>query len=133
MLNIINKTRSKIDLHVVNKAANVFLKTYKKEKLELSIVFVGDRIIKKLNKNYRGKDKVTDILSFEGDDLEFGEIIISFQQIKRQSKLYSKNINEELIFILVHGLLHLSGYNDDTENERKNMIRLGNEFIKKYL
>lgn len=133
MLNIINKTRSDIDLKAVERTAAIFLKKYKKESLELSIVFVGDNTIRKLNKIYRGKDHVTDILSFEGEDPEFGEIIISYQQIKRQSRLYSKNLNEELIFILIHGLLHLCGYTDDNENDRLSMIKLGERFIKKYL
>ena len=129
MIEINNKTKSRIDLNLVKKAADRFLRVYKKNKYEVSIAFVGDRVIRKLNRNYRETDKVTDILSFPGEGDFLGEIIIDYAQIKRQAKKYGKTIKQELVFILVHGLLHLSGYNDKTEKGRREMERLGEKFI----
>lgn len=130
MTDVTNKTRSKIDLNLVIKVSERFLEL-NNEKRDVSIVFVGDRRIRNLNKFYRQKDKVTDILSFDGDRDFFGEIIIDYAQIKRQSKIFSKSVKDELVFILIHGLLHLQGYDDKTEKGRLEMEKLGEEFVKK--
>jgi len=129
MVEINNKTRSKIDLGLVRKTTEKFLKYYKLKGKEVSIAFVGDKTIKKLNKKYRGKDNVTDVLAFVGENNYLGEIVIDYAQIKRQAKRFSGGVKEELIFILVHGLLHLLGYEDETERGKKKMERLGEEFI----
>jgi len=102
-----------------------------KEKRDVSIVFVGDVRMQALNKAYRHKDKVTDILSFDGDRDLFGEIIIDYAQIKRQAKIFSKSVKDELVFILIHGLLHLQGYDDKTEKGRLEMEKLGEKYVKK--
>ena len=132
MIEINNKTRSKINIALVKHVAEKFLNYYKINK-NISIAFVGDTVIKKLNKNYRGKDKITDILSFDGEGEDLGEIVINYMQIKRQSRKYSKTVQDELVFILVHGLLHLIGYDDQTEKTRKVIIKKGEDFIKKFL
>jgi probable rRNA maturation factor len=129
-VNIVNKTRTKMDIALVRKISEKFLKKYKKDKLELSVVFVGDKRIKTINRTYRRYDKITDILSFEGEDESFGELIIDYAQIKRQARNFNNTIKNELIFILVHGLFHLLGYEDKTEKEEKSMIRLGENFIR---
>ena len=130
MIEINNKTRSKIDLELVKKTAEKFLKYYKLKKKEVSIAFVGDTTIKELNKQYRDQDNITDVLAFCGEDDCLGEIVIDYAQIKRQAKRFSNSVKEELVFILVHGLLHLLGHEDKTEKGKKNMERLGEEFIK---
>jgi probable rRNA maturation factor len=132
MIEIINKTRQKINIKAAEKAAKLFLFEHKLEDKELSVAFIGDKKMKALNRDYRGKDQPTDILSFAGDDGSLGEIIIDYQQIKRQAKEYSSSIDQELIFILVHGLLHLLGYDDESEEDRNKMINRGARFIKKY-
>lgn len=131
MVEAINRTKAKIDLKLVENVAEKFLQVYKIKNREVSIAFVSDSEIKKINKQYRHLDKVTDVLSFAGEDNFLGEIIIDFAQIKRQAKEFDKKVKDELIFILVHGLLHLAGYDDKTEKERLEMIGLGEKFIKK--
>ncbi|MFC1678104.1 rRNA maturation RNase YbeY [Patescibacteria group bacterium] len=125
-----NITRSRIDLSLIKKVTQAFLKNYKIKNKEVSIALVGDKRIKDLNKAYRSKDQVTDVLAFPGEDEFLGEIIINYAQIKRQAKKFSKCTREELIFILVHGLLHLLGYTDKTENDREKMLKLAENFIK---
>jgi len=128
-IEINNTTKSKINLALVHKVVEVFLKKYQKTKSEVSIAFVGDAKIKKLNKEYRGFDKVTDILSFDGEDNFLGELVIDYNQIKRQAKKFKHSIKYELIFILIHGLLHLIGYDDETEKRRVEMEKLGEGFM----
>ncbi|MCG2691057.1 rRNA maturation RNase YbeY [Candidatus Parcubacteria bacterium] len=129
MIEINNKTKSRIDLNLVKKIADNFLKTHKNRNCEVSIAFVGDRVIRKLNRNYRKIDKVTDVLSFPGEGIFLGEVIIDYAQIKRQAREFGSSVNDELVFILVHGLLHLLGYDDKTEKGAKEMERLGEKFI----
>ena len=133
MVEAINRAKAKIDLKLVENVAEKFLQAYKIKKKEVSIAFVGDSTIKKLNREYRHQDKITDVLSFTGEGDFLGEIIIDYAQIKRQAKEFGKKINEELVFILVHGLLHLIGYNDKTENGRLEMVKLGDKFINRKL
>ncbi len=135
-ISIINKTRSKVDLKFIEKVVDKFFRISKIRK-DVSIVLVGDKRIRDINREYRKKDKVTDVLSFEESEAGdfFGEIIIDYAQIKRQAKKYSRNTKEELGYMLIHGLLHLSGFEDHTEKGRKRMEELGdaifNEIIKK--
>lgn len=132
-IEINNQTNYKIDFELVKKVVRVFGRVYKIKNQEISLAFVSDAEIKKLNKTYRGLNQATDILSFSGDGDYLGEIIIDYDQIKRQAGDFNNSAEKELIFILTHGLLHLIGYNDKTENERLKMIKLGEEFIKNYL
>jgi len=138
MVEVNNTTKSKINLKLIKTIGEEFLNYYKKKDFDVSIAFVGDKKIRELNNKYRKKDKVTDILSFEGKDFFdyklknkfLGEIIIDYVQVKRQKKK-SKSLKEELVFILVHGFLHLIGYKDDTEKEAEEMEKMGIKFIKK--
>lgn len=125
-----NKIKAKINISLVKKISEKFLQKYRLTSHEVSIAFVSDQRIRELNRCYRHQDKITDVLSFAGEDKYLGEIIIDYRQIVRQAKRYDKTIKAELIFILVHGLLHLSGYNDDTEVERLKMIKRGEKFVK---
>jgi probable rRNA maturation factor len=129
MLEINNRTKYKISAKKFAVAAEKFLKSKKLAKKTVSLVFIGDAVMRNLNRRYRGLDKTTDVLSFAGDDDLLGEIVISPAQIKRQAKENSNTFEQELVFIFVHGLLHLAGYNDDTEKKRTAMIKMGEKFI----
>lgn len=131
MIEISNKTRGRLDEALVKKVLKLFLEENRIDR-DVSVVFLGDTAMRKLNKKYRGKDKATDILSFEGDDEFLGELVIDLQQIKRQAPKYSTSSREELIFILVHGLYHLLGYDDRTAEGHREMEILGRYFIKKH-
>lgn len=131
MLELTNQTKSKIDKKRIQEVVELFLKHHGKIKKTVSVVFISDETIKKFNKMYRHKDEVTDVLSFEGSGDSLGEILIDYAQIKRQAKEYSDSVEEELIFILVHGLLHLLGLSDETDEEAEQMDSLGRKFIKK--
>lgn len=135
MIEINNLTRFKINDKKVKTVIESFIRTYKIKNEDISVALVGERRIQKLNSQYRGKDAVTDILSFAGDDEFLGELVICPQQIIRQSRIHQsvnavKAAENEFIFILVHGLLHLIGMNDDSEKKRLAMIEEGGRFLK---
>jgi len=133
-IEINNRTKSRIALPALESAAAAFARAHKlKGDKELSVALVGDAEIKKLNRIYRGLNSPTDILSFAGEGGYLGELVIDYEQIKRQAKRFGNSAKQELIFIFVHGLLHLLGYDDKTEPERREMIERGERFIKKNL
>ncbi|MBI2459058.1 MAG: rRNA maturation RNase YbeY [Parcubacteria group bacterium] len=133
-IEINNLTKEKIDLRLVKRIISAFSRAYKVNKnKELSLAFVSDAVIKKLNNTYRGLNQTTDILSFAGEENFLGELVINYSQIKRQAGDFKNSAEKELVFILVHGLLHLIGCDDKTKKQRLEMIKLGEKFIKNYL
>lgn len=133
-IEINNKAGCDIDLNLVEKVVRIFCRVYKiSGKSEISLAFVSDREMRKLNFYCRGADRITDVLSFEGEGNFFGEIIMDYSQIKRQAKNSKTGAKDELIFVLVHGLLHLAGHDDDSERNMIKMIKSGKRFMKKYL
>ncbi len=135
LINISNRTASRVDLKELETVCRRFLLSRKLTRAELSVVLVGDSLMRRLNRQTRRQDKVTDVLSFRDSDAVvkdknfLGEIVIDYQQIKRQAKLYQTSVRQELVFILVHGLLHLVGYDDRTAAAARRMERLGRKFI----
>lgn len=135
---ITNKTKTEINPSLIKLVTEKFLLFYKKKNWGVSIVFLGDKEMTRVNNKYRKINKPTDVLSFvEEDNGVFaqekflGEVLMDYQQIKRQAKEKKIKEKEEMVFILVHGLLHLMGYNDKTDKEAKKMEDLGIKFIKK--
>ena len=98
-----------------------------------SVVFVEDEEIHKMNKEYRGVDRITDVISFaleDNKDIEYGEIrvlgdiFICIPQMKRQAIEYGHSEKRELAFLTVHGILHLLGYDHMNEEDEKRMFAL---------
>lgn len=86
-------------------------KTLLKKSKELIIVFTTDTKMRELNKSYRNRDYVTDILSFESEDSSsLGELALSLNKIRVQAREHRLKMHEELSYLLIHGVLHLLGY-----------------------
>lgn len=132
LFTVTNLTADKTIASGVKKAGERFIKVLAIKK-SVSVVLVGEARIRALNKKYRHKDKVTDVLSF-GDwgDKEFlGEIVICLPQIKRQAKQFGVSAREELIRMLAHGFLHLTGLDHEKfQVEEKRMIKKQEELVK---
>lgn len=96
-----------------------------------SITFVDKKKIQELNKNYRHIDKVTDVISFAFEDSEFfntevrvlGDIYICIPKMIEQAKEYGHSEKRELSFLIVHGILHLLGYDHMTKDEETIMFQ----------
>lgn len=100
----------------------------------LSIAFVSDREMRRLNKQWRGKDAVTDVLSFEleGQGLRSkkqGEILLSYTQAKRQAAERGHSTRDEVVFLLVHGILHVFGYDHERPTDAKRMFPLQTKIL----
>lgn len=101
----------------------------------VSISIVTEELIQKLNAQYRGKDKVTDVLSFNlGDDYDapemfLGEIFICYKKALEQSKYLNHSINYEIATLCIHGLCHLIGYDHQTDADYEKMKTKENQIL----
>jgi len=103
---------------------------------EVSLLVIGDAEVHRLNRDYRGKDRTTDVLSFGmigGENGAFvtppdgvkrlGEVIISYPQAERQAKDAGHSVKAEMALLVVHGVLHLLGYNHESAADKRKMWR----------
>lgn len=102
---------------------------------EISLVLTNDDTIHELNKQYREKDRPTDVLSFPlEDDIMLGDIIISIDTARRQAIENEINLDREVGFLFIHGLLHLMGYDHEiSEEDEKIMFELQEKILKKLI
>ena len=99
---------------------------------EVSITLVDDKQIHKLNKQYRGIDKATNVLSFElGDDVLLGDIFISLDTVKREAAQANISVPEHTAHMVVHGVLHLLGFDHITDDEARVMENKEIKILKK--
>jgi probable rRNA maturation factor len=87
-------------------------------KYELNIYFVGPKKIRSVNKKFRKKDYVTDILSFPFLEDDFGEIYICLDKVKQKSKLFDTNFENYLNYLFIHGMIHLKGLDHGDEMDK---------------
>jgi probable rRNA maturation factor len=88
----------------------------------LGVRFVGDREMRRVNRQFRGQDKTTDVLSFPGEEPHLGDILVSVPMARRQAAAAAHGVGGELKTLLLHGILHCLGY--DHETDRGEMERL---------
>lgn len=106
------------------RAAQTILESIGEPQAELSVELVGDGRMRRLNRLYRGKDRTTDVLAFAMREAWspcrrlLGDVVISVPTAMRQAKEAGRSLNEEIAALLVHGVLHLCGY-DHEKSERE--------------
>lgn len=101
-------------------------------KRDATIALVSDRSIRDLNRRFRGQDRVTDVLSFPTQAERFetdlwahlGEVIISTERAAAQAKRHGLSFSAEVRQLILHGLLHLCGYDHETDNGEMNRLEL---------
>jgi len=158
MIEVKNLTTVEIDKKFLKKIAKTILEGEKKGSVELSIALVGSSRIRKLNKRYRRKNQVSDVLAFGGDQkspkenkfpkgqakiknqkflifpsnkLSLGEIVICLSEVKKNAKRFNSTFEKELTLCLIHGILHLLGYDHEISNEKtQEMEQKQNHYLK---
>ncbi|MAN35840.1 MAG: rRNA maturation RNase YbeY [Candidatus Marinimicrobia bacterium] len=120
----------------INKDAICKLSTevFKREKFnnsQIDIILTDKKFLNSLKKKYFNMDVFTDVMAFNlGDDKNIdGEIYISIDDVLENSKLFSKTFNDEFKRIIIHGILHLCGYDDKTKEEKENMTLLEEKYL----
>lgn len=103
----------------LRKIAAALLIALRQNRAELSIALVGDKEMRPLNRRYREKNKTTDVLSFFVEEqpksgaVLLGDVVISVEQARRQAKERKKTLKSEMVTLLIHGILHLLGYDHE--------------------
>lgn len=113
------------------------LKQAKKE-ANINLHLIGDRRMKNLNHRYRGRDQTTDVLAFATDvgiasrqSSDLGDIFVSIPQVRRQAKAFSVTYTDEFYRMIIHGILHLLGYNHEKKGEAKIMFKAQEKYLKR--
>jgi probable rRNA maturation factor len=133
MIEVINRQRSrKLNAKQWREFGERALRAIDSNKQTATIVLVSDRAIRKLNRQFRGQDEVTDVLSFPNQPEPFeaenqsqlGEIVISIQRAAVQAKQNGLTFSNEVEQLILHGLLHLCGYDHETDDGEMNRLEL---------
>ncbi len=137
MIVISNLSRhQQIDTELVERISRSVLTEYGKPNAELSIAFVPRENIIELNKAWLGKDRETDVISFNlganPDGEEIGDIYICTDVAESNAREHGCTLTQELMRLVVHGVLHFVGFDDATDEQRREMHRLENKFLEQY-
>jgi len=136
MLNIENLTNLIIDIKLLEEISKALLKNHASREIDLTVC--NNQTIQEYNRDYRGKDKATDVLSFPihneiiSNDFQMplGSIVISADFVKEKAKEFGHTNNNELSLLFTHGLLHLLGF--DHEIDKGEMRKKEEEIIHKF-
>ena len=139
---VINRSGLKLAISPIQKAAQIALARQPQAEGEVTILLTDDDEVRQLNRQYRGIDEATDVLTFptaplpggasteprlpnaEGrmPNAPLGDIAIAVPYAKRQAQLRGVMLDHELQYLAIHGVLHLLGYNDETSEDRDRMF-----------
>lgn len=125
------------DYDYLNEVIEYTLKKFDSSDSILNIIFIDDEVMHEMNRDYRGIDRTTDVLSFALNDNKrieteinvLGDIYISIDKMKSQAVDYGHSEKRELSFLTVHGILHLLGYDHMNEDDEKIMFKLQKEIL----
>lgn len=126
MIEVVNRQRGvRIDTESWTSFAAKALEAIGKSDSSATVAFVSDKSIRKLNQQFRGVDKATDVLSFSADEPDnLGDIAVSVETATRQAKENRLSFENEVAQLILHGLLHLCGYDHETDNGEMNRLEL---------
>ncbi len=126
MVEVVNRQRGKkIDTEAWSTFAAKALDAIGNAESSATIAFVSDKNIRKLNQQFRNVDKATDVLSFPAEEeTNLGDIAISVETAAAQAKENGLTFDSEIAQLILHGLLHLSGYDHETDNGEMNKLEL---------
>ena len=107
------------------------LKHFKYKKAELGVIFCDDNYLKKINVKYLNHDFFTDVISFDYSENKIikGDVFVSVDRVKENASTFGVSFNDELFRVIIHGVLHLCGFNDKTVEEKKEMRKQENFFL----
>lgn len=138
----INETKEKLDfLDELKGLINYAIEYMNTKNVEFNIIFINNKKIHKMNREYRNIDRVTDVITFRLADYEdvkindttvLGDIYISLEKAKEQSVEYSHSYKREVAFLIVHGFLHLLGYDHMNKEDEVEMFSLQEEILDGY-
>ena len=138
-------SKRRVDLAKIEKIARKTLRFLKKDNLELNIFFFSSQKIRAMSRRFLGVDRATDVIAFPGDGTAgpaarkkgrrlpafFGDIAISLDKAAQNAAEYGTSFTDEVTLYVIHGILHLAGYDHRTKKDNIIMRRKENEFFQK--
>ena len=126
MVEVVNRQRRlQIDTEAWSTFATKALDVIGKSDWSATIAFVSDKRIRELNRQFRGIDKATDVLSFPAEEeSNLGDVAVSVETAATQARENGMTLDREIAQLILHGLLHLSGYDHETDNGQMNRLEL---------
>lgn len=125
-----NEFGYKEDYSYLDEVISIALKKENVENAVFSVIFVNEKRIRKINRECRGIDRVTDVISFAFEEASgvcpdyrfLGDIYVCIPRMEEQAREYGHSVKRELSFLVVHGILHLLGYDHMTKSEEEVMF-----------
>ena len=108
------------------------LKSEGKKTEDLNFIFCNDDYLSQLNLKYLGRDYLTDVIAFEHDSAYGGfngDIYISVQRTRENARIFNVSYRDELLRVMIHGVLHLVGYKDKTDSQKRSMRSVEDRYI----
>ena len=126
MVEVVNRQRRlQIDTEAWSTFAAKALDVIGKNDWSATIAFVSDKRLRELNRQFRGIDKTTDVLSFPAEEeSNLGDVAVSVETAATQARENGLTFDREIAQLILHGLLHLSGYDHETDNGQMNRLEL---------
>ena len=126
MVEVVNRQRRlQLDTEAWSTFAASALNAIGKSEQSATIAFVSDKRIRELNRQFRGIDKATDVLSFPAEEeANLGDVAVSVETAAVQAKESGLSFDDEIAQLILHGLLHLSGYDHETDTGEMNRLEL---------
>ena len=133
MIEVVNRQRKlPVDCEHWQAFATKALKVMPSDAAGVTVAFVSDRAMRELNRMWRHKQGTTDVLSFPAEQDQFekvegsslGDVVISVEQAARQAKENGLSFDQEIAQLMLHGLIHLCGYDHETDNGEMNRLEL---------
>ena len=133
MIEVVNRQRKvQVDCERWRAFAAKALKFAPADGAGVTVAFVSDRAMRELNGRWRGKRETTDVLSFpaaqdefeKAEGLSLGDVVISVEQAARQAEEHGLSFDEEVAQLILHGVLHLCGYDHETDKGEMNRLEL---------
>ena len=136
-VNIVYDVDPKTDIkdNSFNKICENIFRDKNHEEANITLILSGDEKLRELKNTFFQQDVFTDVITFNleesGDPIE-GEIYISLERVKENAKKFKQNEDLELRRVIIHGCLHLMGFDDQTSEDKKEMTRLENHYLNQY-
>ena len=136
-VNIVYDVDPKTDIkdNSFNKICENIFRDKNHEEANITLILSGDEKLRELKNTFFQQDVFTDVITFNleetGDPIE-GEIYISLERVKENARKFKQNVDMELRRVIIHGCLHLMGFDDQTSEDKKEMTRLENHYLNQY-
>lgn len=125
-IEISNESGRRAPRTLIARAVQLSLDLNQSPPAEVSVLLCDDERIRRLNREFRGLDEATDVLTFPAEEIEggpLGDIAISVPYAQRQARERGVSLDQEIGYLAIHGALHLLGFDDESEEDRATMIR----------